>query len=407
VSLGTLLPKSGPLQCPPPIWMHGRNRVFGKPAPDEARPGGGASTIMCTVWRCSRGPPSMEDGNGSSSNSTTGRHALGVHATLIYTEVWCNPHLSPGIWPAARRCIHPWPKIGTSVLATTQMVEALRARVRLGGRALDKPAWQTNHDTPLRLQICPHPCLSVLVLNRVLSGALDSQPLFPCSPCTGQRLLSTTCMHNIACHHIPPIPHSQELFCFVCWLSPLAFIAHFWKAILLCAPSPGFCGFVLEPCFSFLLVGSSGNSGFVHFGLFSYFFFANFWIFSIFEKFSLYVSQGFLMKYFCSIVPLVIFLSELCLHHWWHYMSEVKFSLQSVNSQSWRFTNNILGLPHAPSLSVCLFLWVCVECVYFLLYLSFYLCCARCVFWVRFCIHNHLFAFFLLRPSQYFRILNP
>ena len=38
-------------------------------------------------------------------------------------------------------------------------------------------------------------------------------PLLSCSPCAGHRLLSTTCMHNIAWHHIPPIPHSQELFC--------------------------------------------------------------------------------------------------------------------------------------------------------------------------------------------------
>jgi len=38
----------------------------------------------------------------------------------------------------------------------------------------------------------------------------------------------------------------------------------------------------------------------------------------------------------------------------------------------WRFTNNSLCLPHAPSLSVCLFLWVCVVCVCFLLYLSLY-----------------------------------
>jgi len=30
--------------------------------------------------------------------------------------------------------------------------------------------------------------------------------------------------------------------------------------------------------------------------------------------------------------------------------------IRSVNSQPWRFTNNSLGLPHAPSLSVCLFL---------------------------------------------------
>jgi len=38
----------------------------------------------------------------------------------------------------------------------------------------------------------------------------------------------------------------------------------------------------------------------------------------------------------------------------------------------------------------------CVVCVYFLLYLSFYLCCARCVFCVQFYIPDHLFIFFLL-----------
>ena len=37
-------------------------------------------------------------------------------------------------------------------------------------------------------------------------------------------------------------------------------------------------------------------------------------------------------------------------------------ALQSVNPQPWRFTNNSLGLPHAHSLSVCLFLWDCVVC---------------------------------------------
>jgi len=78
------------------------------------------------------------------------------------------------------------------------MAEALRARVLLGGRALDKPVCQTNHDTPLRHQIFPHPCPSVLVLHRLLTEALDSAPLFSCVPCAGQRLLSTTCMHNIA-----------------------------------------------------------------------------------------------------------------------------------------------------------------------------------------------------------------
>jgi len=71
-------------------------------------------------------------------------------------------------------------------------------------------------------------------------------------------------------------------------------------------------------------------------------------------------------------------------------------ALRSVNSQPWRFTNNSLGLPYAHSLSVCLYLWVCVVCACFLLYLSVYLRWARGVFCVLFYICNHLFVFFLL-----------
>jgi len=74
----------------------------------------------------------------------------------------------------------------------------------------------------------------------------------------------------------------------------------------------------------------------------------------------------------------------------------VAWALRGVNPQPWRFTNNSLGLPPAHSFSVCLFSWVCVVCVYFLLYLSFYLCCERCVVFTYFCIRNHLFVLFLL-----------
>ena len=66
----------------------------------------------------------------------------------------------------------------------------------------------------------------------------------------------------------------------------------------------------------------------------------------------------------------------------------------SVNAQPWRFTNNSLGLPHAHFFSIYLFLCVWFGCVCFLLYLSVYLCCARCVFRVLFHIHNQLFFFF-------------
>jgi len=52
-----------------------------------------------------------------------------------------------------------------------------------------------------------------------------------------------------------------------------------------------------------------------------------------------------------------------------------------------------LSLPHAHSLSVCLYLWVYVVCVWFLLYLSLYLYCASCVFCVLFYIHITTFCF--------------
>ena len=78
-------------------------------------------------------------------------------------------------------------------------------------------------------------------------------------------------------------------------------------------------------------------------------------------------------------------------------------ALRSVNSQPWHFTNNSLGLPHAHSLSVCLFacLPVClfesVSCVYafFSPCLSTCVPCAAC-FFALFYIHHHLFVFFLL-----------
>ena len=45
-----------------------------------------------------------------------------------------------------------------------------------------------------------------------------------------------------------------------------------------------------------------------------------------------------------------------------HTSLTAAWALPSVNLQPWRFTNNSLGLPPAHSLSVCLFLWVCVVC---------------------------------------------
>jgi len=72
--------------------------------------------------------------------------------------------------------------------------------------------------------------------------------------------------------------------------------------------------------------------------------------------------------------------------------------MSRLNFRVWILNPGALPIspPHAPSLSVCLFLWVCVVCVCFLLYLSLYMCFASCVFCVWFCIHNHIFVVFLL-----------
>jgi len=72
-----------------------------------------------------------------------------------------------------------------------------------------------------------------------------------------------------------------------------------------------------------------------------------------------------------------------------------------VNPQPWRSTKNSLGLPHAHSFSVGLFSWVCVVCVSFLLYLSFYLCCERCVVCVWFCIAPFYSPFLLFLQIQH------
>jgi len=64
--------------------------------------------------------------------------------------------------------------------------------------------------------------------------------------------------------------------------------------------------------------------------------------------------------------------------------------------------NNSLGLPPAHSLSVCLFLWFCVVCVYFSLYISFCLCCERCVFCVWFL--SACLLFWFLRMCIYTNI---
>jgi len=71
-------------------------------------------------------------------------------------------------------------------------------------------------------------------------------------------------------------------------------------------------------------------------------------------------------------------------------------SAWELDPQPWRFTDISLGLPHAHSFLICLFPWVYVVCVVcFLLYVSVYLCFARCVFSGLFHIHYHFFCFFV------------
>ena len=125
-----------------------------------------------------------EDGHVISSNSPTDRHALVVHGTAIYTEVWCTPHPSPGIGP-----------LRAAAFILDQGSERacwrrLRARVRLDGRALDKPTWPTNQNTPLRHQICPpqfppHPCLPVRLSCN--ADRIRPQNALDRSPCLANR----------------------------------------------------------------------------------------------------------------------------------------------------------------------------------------------------------------------------
>ena len=87
---------------------------------------------------------------------------------------------------------------------------------------------------------------------------------------------------------------------------------------------------------------------------------------------------------------------------WRHNMLDVSFELRSVNPQPWRFTNNSFGLPHAQSFSVCLSSWVYIVCICFLLYLSVYLCFARCACCVLLHIH---FTFFNFKTWTYINVV--
>jgi len=91
-----------------------------------------------------------------------------------------------------------------------------------------------------------------------------------------------------------------------------------------------------------------------------------------------------------------------CLHN----NLTVEWERRSVNPQPWHFTNNILGLSHAQSFSVCLCSWVYVVCVCFLLYLSVYLCLVRCVLsvlWRGACL---VFCFIFISPFFNFKTHN-
>ena len=78
-----------------------------------------------------------------------------------------------------------------------------------------------------------------------------------------------------------------------------------------------------------------------------------------------------------------------------------RISTSELDAQPWCFTNNSLGLPYAHFFSVCLFLRVCVVCVCFLLYMSFYLCSARYVCRVLFHLHNHQLEFRNIQIQDY------
>mmetsp|Transcript_21803 Transcript_21803/g.34991 ORF Transcript_21803/g.34991 Transcript_21803/m.34991 type:complete len:88 (+) Transcript_21803:310-573(+) len=86
--------------------------------------------------------------------------------------------------------------MGRSMIATTQTAEALRAGVRQHGKALDSLVWHINI-TQRDYNRSPHIPTTALPVAHTLPLVHNSASMFSCEPCIRQRLLSSTCMHNI------------------------------------------------------------------------------------------------------------------------------------------------------------------------------------------------------------------
>ena len=83
---------------PPPIWIHGQNRVSGQAALVEVHPGGSASAIMRRVFSVSQTASCTDDGNGCSLINQPGCHSMGLSGRTLYITVRCTSHFlrAPG-----------------------------------------------------------------------------------------------------------------------------------------------------------------------------------------------------------------------------------------------------------------------------------------------------------------------
>jgi len=421
-----------PADCagPPSIWMHGRNCVFGQPALFKAHTGGGADAIVRPVSLVFDDFLSVDDDNGSSPNGRTGGNASGVPRRTLYTKVWCIHHHSLGAWRTCDgasilhiRWVGTWEwRRGWS---RSRMQACERATRWQGARRADLADAPWRHaatpDLTTSLHIlCPLRlvayCLWYIMQHRCFDArnALGSALHLP-------RAFKT--LHDTMLHLFNTARSCLSCMTFANCCSG----AHpFWKGMLLRASSPVRAMLL----FQWFCSGFRFCCGFPDF----LFFWRDLWVIlvlcisSLFEKFSLCRFPPFSRNcrsgwfLFCegtlgttprrfnslgpnpnkrplTVHPTTLDSSfprnhTLPTHPHTHsshtpphnhtldkIISEIFLSesltgsrlvgVPRVNSQPCRFTSNSLGFPPAHSLSVCLFLWVCVVCVCFLLYPSF------------------------------------
>jgi len=273
--------------------MHEKNRLCSRSEIAEACPGGRDRAIVRPVLRSFWRPRLVEDGWWRGRNGQTVRHACVYAWSSSLQDEWicwlpasCQP--SAG-WCAVVGPGHQDDKLGAYHQHDDKLFRPVAAEPE--SRVVADAFLTVASDLFTTMPTPPvHACSSsVYCWSHLTTKCSRSQPM-PFKSCTAS-------CHNTS-QHIPPYPHSQELFhcLFPCLPSSHSPIATNHTRLFACLLF-GFCsGFAVAravllsiffPWLSFLLAGSLGKSGFVHF--------LHFWeilvlqISSIFEKFSFWL----------------------------------------------------------------------------------------------------------------------